>query len=64
MDLSKILNGIRREGKPTGEGKMPEIEDLSPLGTSQRVEELNELVKLLTLWKLQAVDAYKKKLRG
>lgn len=66
MGVREVLSSIRLAGRPkaVGEGKVQEIDGLSPLGTAARIEELTQLSSLVTQWKLQAVNAYKKRLRG
>jgi len=63
--FSGMLNAIRKAGKPKGfgEGKQVDIEGLEEPGTIQRVNQLKELEDLVKLYKLQAVESYKEKVR-
>lgn len=66
LNPRNILAAVRRAGSPRrrGQGAVQELEGLSPLGTAARIEELDQLIQLAREWKLHAVDAYKRKLRG
>jgi len=63
--FSGMLNAILRAGKPKGfgEGKQDDIEGMPEPGTIERVNKFKELEDLVKLYKLQAVESYKEKVR-
>lgn len=65
-DLVEIAADMREVGRPLlrGEGKMTDIKGLDEIGSISRVDQLAQLERLVKDWKLHAIDAYKRKLRG